>query len=88
MLWDLLVFALIGLLAGAVARWLVPGRQPMGILTTMALGMVGSLVGGLISRVFWPAADDQIHFAGLLMSIVGAVIVLGLYVVYTRRSRA
>ena len=88
MLWNLLVFALIGFLAGVVARWLIPGRQSMGILATTALGIVGSLVGGLISGFFWPAADNQIHSAGLLMSVVGAVVALGLYVVYTRRSRA
>jgi uncharacterized membrane protein YeaQ/YmgE (transglycosylase-associated protein family) len=42
---------IIGLVAGALARLLIPGRQPMGMLMTMVLGLVGSVVGGLISSV-------------------------------------
>ena len=58
-MWNVFVFALIGLLAGAAARMLYPGRQPMRILGTVVLGMVGALVGGMISYIYWPAVDDQ-----------------------------
>lgn len=75
-MWSLLVFALIGLLAGAAARLLYPGREPLRILGTMVLGMVGALVGGIISLSSWPVEEDQFQSANLLMSLVGAMILI------------
>jgi uncharacterized membrane protein YeaQ/YmgE (transglycosylase-associated protein family) len=77
---------IIGLIAGALARFLVPGRQPMGIVLTMILGMIGSLVGGFISSLLfrYDPMQPTIHAAGLIMSTVGAVVVLLLYVAFTR----
>lgn len=83
---SLFAFAIIGLIAGALARLLVPGRQPMGIVATMVLGMVGSMVGGGISYAFWPNAEP-FHPGGLLMSVLGAVIVLALFVATARSDR-
>jgi uncharacterized membrane protein YeaQ/YmgE (transglycosylase-associated protein family) len=76
MLWDLPVFALIGLLAGAAARMFYPGRQPMRILGTVALGTVGGLIGGMISWACWPEVDGQFQSGNLVMSIFGAVLVI------------
>jgi len=62
----------------------------MGFLLTVVLGLVGSVVGGFISSLIWstdPLAPG-FHVGGLLMSTVGAVIVLGLYVVCTQRRTA
>ena len=73
-------FILIGLVAGALARLLVPGRDPMGIIGTIVLGMVGSLVGGFLAKVLFD--DDAV---GLFGSVVGAVIVLLIYNAVTRR---
>lgn len=72
-LYAILVWALFGLIAGAVARLLVPGRQPIGLLGTIALGIVGSLVGGAMT---WLLTHEPLDPAGWIMSIVGAVIVL------------
>jgi uncharacterized membrane protein YeaQ/YmgE (transglycosylase-associated protein family) len=79
---------IIGLIAGGLARLLIPGKHPMGLLMTIILGLVGSVVGGLISTaVFgYSAADPGFHTGGLIMSIVGAVIVLGIYVAYAQRN--
>jgi uncharacterized membrane protein YeaQ/YmgE (transglycosylase-associated protein family) len=87
MLWNLVVFALIGLFAGGAARLFYPGRQAGRILGTMVLGMVGSLLGGMLSWAFWPEVDNQFSSGALLMSIVGAVVVLVLWasVSYARR---
>jgi len=79
MSWDLMVFALIGLLAGSAARLLYPGRQPLKILGTLVLGMAGSLLGGLLSWAVWPAASDQIHPGALLMSVLGAALAIVLW---------
>ena len=68
---------IIGFIAGLIARFLVPGVDAMGFWMTTALGIVGSIVGGLISRVFTKSGDGSAFYrAGILMSIVGAVIVL------------
>jgi uncharacterized membrane protein YeaQ/YmgE (transglycosylase-associated protein family) len=86
-MWNLLVFAVIGLLAGTAARMLYPGRQPMRILGTMVLGIIGALVGGMISYIYWPAVDDEFHSGNLLVSILGAMIVIAFSagVAYARR---
>ena len=79
---------IIGLLAGALARLMIPGRQPMGWIMTMILGLVGSVVGGFISTaVFgYNAAEPGFHTGGLIMSTVGALIVLGIYITVAWRG--
>jgi uncharacterized membrane protein YeaQ/YmgE (transglycosylase-associated protein family) len=79
MLENLIVFAVIGLVAGAAARVFYPGRQPTRILGTLVLGMGGSLLGGLLSWAFWPAVEGQFSSAVLLMSALGAVFVIALW---------
>ena len=79
---------LIGLVAGGLARMLIPGRQPMGLLLTMVLGLIGSVVGGFISSVIfnYGPRDPNFHVGGLIMSTIGAMIVLGTYAWSARRS--
>jgi uncharacterized membrane protein YeaQ/YmgE (transglycosylase-associated protein family) len=85
-MWDLLVFALIGLLVGAAARLLYPGRQPVSILTTLIIGMLGALGGWVISWSLWPMEDDQYHSGNVLVAMLGAIIaiVFGACVTYAR----
>ena len=74
---GIIAFIIIGLIAGLIARAVLPGRQSMGLVATTLLGMVGSLVGGLIGSLF--RRDGQLfdlHPTGILMSVVGAVVVL------------
>lgn len=86
-------FLIFGLIVGLLARAIYPGRQPMGWLSTMILGMVGSLVGGLIGHALWggnSAADGSWGFTpgGFISSIVGAILVLFAYMSLTgRRGR-
>jgi len=80
-MWNLLVFVLIGLLAGAAARLLFPGRQPLRILGTLALGAVGGLLGGLISWNAWPEVAGQFQSGNLILSFLGAVTVIVLWTV-------
>jgi uncharacterized membrane protein YeaQ/YmgE (transglycosylase-associated protein family) len=74
---DLVVFilalALAGLIVGALARLAVPGPDPMSIWATIALGVVGSFVGGMIARLLGMEA------AGILLMVIGAVLVLVAY---------
>jgi uncharacterized membrane protein YeaQ/YmgE (transglycosylase-associated protein family) len=67
----------VGLIVGAIARFILPGAEHMGIIMTGVLGIVGSIVGGFIARLFSrPPAGAPFHPAGIILSIVGAVIVL------------
>jgi uncharacterized membrane protein YeaQ/YmgE (transglycosylase-associated protein family) len=74
-LWGLIVFAVIGLIAGFIARALVPGPDPMGWLGTMILGIVGSFVGGTLAALVF-GGTLALSAAGLVGSIIGAIIVL------------
>jgi uncharacterized membrane protein YeaQ/YmgE (transglycosylase-associated protein family) len=79
LIWTLISWAVFGLVIGLIARLLYPGRQPMGILMTMVLGVVGSFVGGLIAWAFgFRPEAGPFAGAGWIMSIVGALIVVGL----------
>jgi uncharacterized membrane protein YeaQ/YmgE (transglycosylase-associated protein family) len=73
----------IGLIAGAIARLLVPGKQDIGVLMTIVVGMIGSFVGGFLGYlIFHKDADNGfLQPSGIIGSIIGAVIVL---LVYTR----
>jgi uncharacterized membrane protein YeaQ/YmgE (transglycosylase-associated protein family) len=86
-MWNLLVFAVIGLLTGAAARMLYPGRRSTHILGTVLLGIIGAAVGGMISWIWWPAVDGEFHTGNLILSVLGAAIVIALWagVAYTRR---
>lgn len=78
MLFLLLQLIIIGLIAGAIARFLVPGRDPMGCLGTILLGMVGSFIGGFLAFLIFDRNLDEgaIQPSGLLGSILGAIIAL------------
>jgi uncharacterized membrane protein YeaQ/YmgE (transglycosylase-associated protein family) len=72
---GLILFLIVGLIAGFIARWLVPGPDTMGWLGTMVLGIIGSFVGGTLAALLFGGTLD-ITPAGLIGSIVGAIIVL------------
>ena len=74
---GIIAFIIIGLISGLIARAILPGRQSMGLLATTLLGMVGSLVGGLVGSLF--QRDGRLfdlHPSGVLMSVVGSIVVL------------
>ncbi len=74
---GIIAFLVIGLLAGLIARALMPGNQSMGLITTTLLGIAGSFVGGFIASLF--RSDGRVfdlHPTGLLFSVLGALLVL------------
>jgi uncharacterized membrane protein YeaQ/YmgE (transglycosylase-associated protein family) len=78
MLGFIIILLVIGLIAGALARLLVPGRDPIGILGTIALGVVGSFVGGFLEELIFQhhVSFRHLRTAGIIGSIIGAIIVL------------
>lgn len=87
MIGFLIGLVFIGLIAGALARLLVPGKDPMGIGGTILLGIVGSFVGGFLADVLFrsDAEDLGLNAAGLFGSVVGAVIALLVYRAFVAR---
>jgi uncharacterized membrane protein YeaQ/YmgE (transglycosylase-associated protein family) len=75
---------LIGLLAGAVAKLIMPGKDPGGMIVTMLLGIAGSLLATFIgARVGWYHEGDK---AGFIMSVVGAIVLLGIYRLFRKKT--
>ena len=78
MLGLIITLLIVGLIAGALARLIVPGRQPIGIGGTIVVGLVGSFVGGFLGYALFHKDANQGAFqpSGLIGSVIGAVIVL------------
>jgi uncharacterized membrane protein YeaQ/YmgE (transglycosylase-associated protein family) len=80
-------FLLLGLIAGAIAKAILPGRQGGGIVITLILGVVGALLGGFIgSALFGVGINEFFSLSTWLLAIGGAIIVLLVYGMITRRS--
>jgi uncharacterized membrane protein YeaQ/YmgE (transglycosylase-associated protein family) len=77
---------IVGLIAGALARLIMPGKDPMGVLMTIVLGIAGSFVGGFIATLIWRNETGTFRPGGILLSILGAILLLFLWRMI--RSRA
>jgi uncharacterized membrane protein YeaQ/YmgE (transglycosylase-associated protein family) len=76
-IWSIIV----GFIVGWLARAVMPGAQHLGFIMTTLLGIGGSIVGGLIARIFSkPAPGSSFHPAGFIMSIIGAIILLFIWI--------
>ncbi len=78
-MWNLIVFAVIGLLTGAAARLAYPGRRSTHILGTMLIGIIGAMLGGMFSWIWWPAVAGEFQTGNLILSVVGAMIAIMLW---------
>lgn len=83
---SIIWFLIIGLVAGLLARLLMPGKDAMGLLATMILGVIGSVIGGVVSWAIWGGSTDKVQPSGLLMSVVGAFLVLLIWRMVKGRS--
>jgi uncharacterized membrane protein YeaQ/YmgE (transglycosylase-associated protein family) len=82
---SFLVWIIFGLIVGALAKLLMPGRDPGGIIVTILLGIVGALLGGFLGRAMGFYGPGEA--AGFVMSLIGAMILLFLYrLLVTRRT--
>jgi uncharacterized membrane protein YeaQ/YmgE (transglycosylase-associated protein family) len=90
MLGLILTIIIVGAIAGFVARLLVPGRQDLSVVATIVLGIIGSLIGGLLGYVLFhkDADDGLLQPSGLIGSIIGAVIALLIWSYSKRRDTA
>jgi len=82
LIWTLII----GVVVGAIAKLLMPGKDPGGFWITMLLGIAGAFVGTFLGRAMGLYAADQ--SAGFIASIVGAVVLLAIYRLFTRKKAA
>ena len=76
-MFHLIWMFIVGIVVGAIARFIMPGAEHMGLLMTGIVGIVGSFIGGFIARLFRKPADGAIvHPAGIVLSVIGALILL------------
>jgi uncharacterized membrane protein YeaQ/YmgE (transglycosylase-associated protein family) len=78
-----LLFLLFGLVVGALARLIVPGKEPGGWIVSMALGVAGAFAGGLLGRALGMYREGEP--AGFIMSLIGAIVLVAAYQAITRR---
>lgn len=86
-MFTLIAYLIVGAVAGAIAKALVPGEQGGGFFMTALLGIVGAFVGGLLGQFAFGDKFDKIwSFSGLVTAIIGAVIVLLVYGFLTKKK--
>lgn len=81
---GILSWILFGLIAGALAKWIMPGEDPGGCVMTMVIGIVGAVLGGWIATMFGMGGIDGFNLGSLLVAVLGAVLLLWIYRLVTR----
>ncbi len=77
MLWDIIGFLVFGLVVGALARLIKPGKQNLSLVMTLLLGVVGSLIGGLVASFFGTGNIWELNILGAIVAIIAAVLLIG-----------
>ena len=81
MLIHLIIWVVVGFIVGLIARAVYPGAQHLGFFTTSIIGILGAVVGGFIARLlFKPSPNATFHAPGLILSVLGALIILYCYI--------
>ena|SRR6476646_4124946 len=81
---SVILFLIFGLIVGALARLIVPGREPGGWLTSLVIGVAGAFLGGFLGRVFG-LYTREVTTGGFVMSLVGAIVLVAIYHAVARR---
>jgi len=77
---GILAWIIVGLIGGAIAKLLMPGRDPGGWIVTMLLGIAGAVVGGWIGRMLWGSTGaNGVNLSSIGLSILGAIVLLAIY---------
>ncbi len=89
MILDILGLLVVGLVIGALARLIKPGKQNISIVMTMVLGVVGAFIGGFIGGLLNPSTNVfELNFLGFIIAVVAAVVLVGIYAGMAGRNRA
>lgn len=85
---GIIAWIVFGLIAGAVAKLLFPGKQPGGVFMTILLGIAGALAGGFIATAFGFGGVDGFNLSSFIVAVIGAILLLFIYELVVGRSRA
>ncbi|MGE5720543.1 MAG: GlsB/YeaQ/YmgE family stress response membrane protein [Nocardioidaceae bacterium] len=77
MFWDIIGFLIFGLVVGALARLIKPGKQNLSLVMTLLLGVAGSLIGGIIASLLGTGNIFELNIIGAIVAIVAAVLLIG-----------
>ncbi len=84
---GILSWILVGLIAGLLAKWFMPGSGPGGLIVAIILGMAGASIGGFIFRILGGAGATGFNVWSILVATVGAIVLLFVYNLIVRRDR-
>ena len=89
MIGSIIAWLVLGIIAGAIAKLIMPGKQGGGIVMTIILGIIGAIVGGLIAMVIpgLHQAGSTLSIGSIVLAIIGALVVLFIYGALTKGSR-
>ncbi|WP_332624479.1 GlsB/YeaQ/YmgE family stress response membrane protein [Klebsiella grimontii] len=76
---GILSWIVFGLIAGIIAKWIMPGKENVGVIVTIILGIVGAVVGGYISTLFGFGKVDGFNFGSFVVAVIGAILILYIY---------
>lgn len=82
---GILSWLLLGLIAGAVAKLLMPGHDPGGLIMTILLGIAGALLGGFLASLFGLGGVNDLSFMSILIAVAGALLLLVIFRSFRRR---
>ena len=83
---GIISWILLGLIAGALAKFIMPGRDPGGIIVTILIGIAGAIVGGFLGSFIGLGRVESFDLGGIFIATVGAIILLILYRLFIRRA--
>ena len=88
MLYNIIAWVVFGLIAGFIAKAIMPGRDPGGAIVTILLGIGGAIVGGFIGSALFGrnTADESFNILSLVMAVIGAIVLLAIYRLATGRN--
>jgi len=84
---GILSWIVLGLIAGGLAKLIMPGRDPGGIIVTMLIGIAGAIVGGFIFSLFGGGGVSGVNLGSIIVAIIGALVLLSLYRMVAGRGR-
>jgi len=85
---GIIAWILLGLIAGVLAKMIMPGRDPGGIIVTILIGIAGALVGGFVFSLFGGGGVTGVNLGSIIVAVVGALILLALYRLVAGRRRS
>ncbi|GAC1651945.1 MAG: GlsB/YeaQ/YmgE family stress response membrane protein [Gemmatimonadaceae bacterium] len=81
---SILTWIVLGLVSGALAKWIMPGRDPGGTVVTILIGIVGAFIGGFLGTLLTGSGVSGLNLWSILLAVIGALVLLWIYRATTR----